>query len=79
MTIRNKTTGVERQVTQAEYDALCSRGEAWIAQYEIVTKEVPPTPKEVKNIVRRQKPESDTNGLEAIDGGLPEQDAGEIQ
>lgn len=76
MTIRNKQTGVDREVTPAEYAAICARGEAWKLMYEIIEAKEPTLPKEVKDIVRKQKPESDTNGIEAIDGGLSEQDAG---
>ena len=79
MIIRNKQTGVDREVTPAEYAAICARGEAWKLMYEIIEAKEPTLPKEVKNIVRKQKPEFANDGFEAIDGGVPQQDAGEIQ
>lgn len=76
ITLRNKQTDKVSTLTNEAAERLFARGDQYRTLYEIIQE--PPVPKEIKKLSVTKKAESDNDGLSINDGGLPEQDAGEV-
>ena len=77
MIVQNIKTGKQYGVTAELWEKIKASGKADF--YAII--QAPEKPAELKNVraVKAKNPESDNNGINTIDDGLPSEDAGQAE
>lgn len=76
ITVRNKQTGRVFAVEPHFMEVMKGKGDPFATLYEIIS--APPTPKEIKKLSGKQKPESENDGIEILNDRLLGEDPGEI-